>query len=319
MSKGDKLRFGLAIPQWFPADDVDPSLISDFLGKAESLGYDSAWTMDSTSDSSRPLDSIAILSYAAAFTSRIKLGTLVMMPIVDVPVLLANRLATLDQLSKGRLIWGVGLGTVENFASYGLSPERKVSRFEEGLQLIRKLWTEDDVSFHGRFWQMDNFKLTTRPFQKPHPPIWFGGFTPPALKRAVRLGDGWMGAGYAPIQTFKEQMQLIRQYLEEEGRDPTAFPLSKRVNIAVDRDKKRASAAILRYFDRMYGNGLVYRDTGVPSRGLEASVFGSPEECIEGLAEIASEGLDLIVLTPVSDIMEQMERLARDVIPKLQS
>ena len=137
--------------------------------------------------------------------------------------------------------------------------------------------------------------------QKPHPPIWFGARTAPAFRRAVRMGDGWMGAGSSSMAAFKEAVRDIRSYLETEGQDPSTFALAKRVYIAVDRDKDGASRRLQEWFARYYGNaGLA----------LEVSIFGPEEECIEKLGELVSENLDLIMFNPVYDLLEQSAKLA---------
>ena len=309
MVKEDKLQFGIAIPQIFTTGKIDPSIIPDFLAKAEALGYRSGWVMDQGAGTAPTLDPTSLLSYAAAFGGQLRLGTSVMLTALQGPVPLAKSLATLDQLSKGRLILGVGIGTnTRIYPAYGISAKGRASRFEEGIHLMKALWGEDKVTFQGRFWQMDDMSITPKPFQKPHPPIWFGGQAPVALRRAAKLGDGWMGAGYSSTGEFKEAIKLVRGYMDEEGRDPAAFPLSKRVYVAVDRDKKRASQKLQEWFGHVYRN---------PARALEVAVFGNEEECIDGLGEVVSQGIELLMLNPVYDMMEQSERLARDVLPKL--
>ena len=119
-----------------------------------------------------------------------------------------------------------------------------------------------------------------------------------------------MGAGSASTKTFKEEIKLVRQYLEEAGREPTTFSLAKRVYVAVGQDKQGASQKLQDWFGSHYGNA---------ARALEVSVFGNEEECIEGLGEVVSEGMDLLLLNPVYDMTEQAERLARDVLPKLRT
>ena len=305
------MKFGISIPQVFPTGDVDPSLISDFMVKAESLGYDSAWVQERMYGGLPSLHPIALLSYAAAVTSRIKLGTAVMLPTLRGPVPLAKSLASLDQLSKGRVIAGVGLGgNPRAYPAFGITSEGRASRFAECIRVIKMLWTQEEVTFHGRFWQLDGISTTPRPVQKPHPPIWFGAHSVIGLKRAIRLGDGWMGAGNSTPQEFKKEVSQVRMYLEEARRDPATFSLSKRVYVQLDKDKNRASQKIHELFAQHYWNG---------PRGLEVSLFGSDQECFEGLSEIASSDVDLLILNPVYDDIEQAERLARDVIPKLKT
>ena len=191
---------------------------------------------------------------------------------------------------------GVGLGGYADiYTAFGMSRRGRRQRFEEGIELIKRLWTQDKVTFEGQFWQLTGQSITPRPLQKPHPPIWFGTRSVQALKRAVRMRDGWMGAGATPIQAFKEEVKLVRQLLEEAGRDPATFALSKRVYVAVDKDKNRAADRLREWF------GRYYRD---PDMALRVSVIGNEEECAEGLREIADQGIELLMVNPLNDFEE---------------
>ena len=304
-----KMKFGIAIPQAFPSGQIDLSIISGAVKQAEALGYESCWVQERVVGGLPTLDPIPLLSYAAAHCTRVRLGTSVMLTALRNPINLAKAVATLDQLCKGRVILGVGLGGGPAlFPAFGLSSKTRVSRFEEGLRTMKTLWTEDEVSLNSRFWQMDGVTLNTKPYQKPHPPIWFGGHARDALRRAVRMGDGWMGAGNSSTAEFIEEKKLVRQILEEEGRDPETFAVSKRVYVAVDRDKSAAARMFQEWYGRHYGNA---------ARGLVVPVFGSEEECVEGLGEVVSQGIDLLMLNTIDNHLEQAERLAKDVLPKL--
>src|SRR5262249_33663137 len=154
-------------------------------------------------------------------------------------------LGSVDQLSGGRLIVGVGLGGRTNvYPAFGISTERRVRRFTEGIEVMKRLWTEDRVTFKGEFWALNDAAMTPKPVQRPHPPIWFGARHPDALRRAVALGNGFIGAGSSSTADFTQQVTLIRQYLVEARRDPASFALAKRVYLAVDPDKARAMARL---------------------------------------------------------------------------
>ena len=309
MAEGKDLRFGIAIPQIFPSGKIEPATIASWLVKAEALGYYGAWVQEQVLGTVATLDPIPLLTYAAALTSRIKLGTSVMLTMLRNPVLLAKSLASLDQLSQGRLVFGVGLGGyADMYPAFGMTRRGRTQRFEEGIELIKRLWTEDEVTFDGRFWQLDGQSINPRPRQIPHPPIWFGTRSNQALRRAVKMGDGWMGAGATTTQDFKKELTLVRQLLEEEGRDPATFALSKRVYVAVNQDKNRAARRLQEWF------GLYYHR---PELALQVSVYGSEEECAQGLGEVAAQGVELIMVNPLYDFEEQAERLAKDVLPKL--
>jgi alkanesulfonate monooxygenase SsuD/methylene tetrahydromethanopterin reductase-like flavin-dependent oxidoreductase (luciferase family) len=172
---------------------------------------------------------------------------------------------------------------------------------------MKALWTESQVTFDGRFWQLEGAALEPKPFQKPHPPIWFGGRHPAALRRAAAHGDGFFGAGSSTTAAFAEQVRTVRAALAERGRDPAGFRFAKRVYIAVDDDAERARVRMAAALERLYGRP-----------GFEpVAVHGPPDACVRGLREVAEAGAELILFTPFFDQAEQMERLAAEVVPRL--
>ena len=309
MTGKEGTRFGIAIPQVSLDGSFDPPFIAKFVGRAEELGYDSGWVQERMLGGLPTLDAITLLTYAAAFSNRLKLGTSVMLTALSIPIPLAKSIATLDQLSGGRAIVGVGLGgSTATYPAFRLPAGRRVTLFEEGIRLMKALWTEERVTFQGRFWQVDDLVTNSATVQRPHPPIWFGAHSETALRRAVRMGDGWMGAGNSTTAEFKDEIALLRRILAEEGRDPASFALSKRVYVAVTKDKRRESERIRDWFARHYGSS---------DRALDVSFIGTEEECVEGLSRVVDEGIDMLMVNPIFDPIEQMERLSRDVLPKL--
>ena len=307
------VKFGINLPQTFLTGEADLELISGFVAKAESLGYHSAWVLELAFSAMPIVDPIPLLSYVAASIKQIRLGTCVMVPALRSPVNFAKNVASLDQLCKGRLIVGIGIGASSDiYPAFGFPSNGRVSRFEEGIKLAKKVWTEDKVTFQGRYWQLDNAPIAIKPIQKPYPPLWFGGISASALRRAVRMGDGWIGTGVASARSFKEGLATVRRYLEEEGRDPAMFGVAKRSYVVVDHDKARASRRMREWFEPFYA-----WNPDVARMALEESIYGTEEECADRLGEISSLGAEMQILHPVYDMMEQAERLARDVLPKL--
>ena len=131
-------------------------------------------------------------------------------------------------------------GAMRPFAAFGVDRERYVARFTEGVAVMKALWTEPRVTFDGEFWQLRDAAMEPKPFQKPYPPLWFGGSGPAALRRAVRDGDGFFGAGSTPTAKFAEQVQLVRRALGESGRSVAGFPIAKRVYVTIDENPARA-------------------------------------------------------------------------------
>src|SRR5689334_10683163 len=200
------MKFAIAIPQFYADGEFDPASFREYFARAEELGFESAWTQESTLGFGPQLSPIETMTYAAACTERLRLGCVVFVTTLHNPVHLAKSLSTLDQLSQGRLEIGVGTGgKARPFAAFGIGPDRYISRFTEGIALMKALWTQPQVTFDGDFWQLDGMPMEPKPRQKPYPPLWVGASGRPALERAVRIGDGFFGAGSSPTAAFVDQ------------------------------------------------------------------------------------------------------------------
>lgn len=300
---------GIAIPQSFTSAPIDLPLIRAFVAKAEALGYDSLWVQEQILSDSSILEPISLLDYVAALTTKPRLGTSVLLTAIRNPVHLAKSLATLDQLSQGRLVVGVGIGGPQSRESvFGVSSERRSRQFVEGLNVLKALWTQSRATVHGSFWNFDNVPMEPKPVQQPHPPLWFGARTEIGLKRAVRHGNGWMGAGSSSSADFVQHMEWLRRYLDEAKRDPATFAISKRVYIAVDNDRDRAERRLREWF------ALRYKSADMGSR---VSIWGSRQECLDQLGDLVRAGAQHLMLNPVFEEIEHAELLANDIVPKL--
>ena len=304
------MRFAIAIPQFYSDGEFDPGAFRAYLTRAEELGFDSAWAQETLLGSWNQLAPIEAMTYAAACTQRLRLGCVVFVSTLYSPVHLAKSLSTLDQLSRGRIEIGVGTGGRERpFAAFGVHPGRYVARFTEGIALMKALWTQPLVSFDGEFWQLKDAAMEPKPFQKPYPPLWFGAAREPALRRAVRLGDGFFGAGSSPTARFAEQVAVVRAALAEAGRPAESFPIAKRVYVAIDDDAGRARARTNAALEQLYGHRV---------EAIEAAaVAGTAADCVRELRQVARAGAELILCTALFDQAEQMEQLAAAVIPEL--
>jgi probable F420-dependent oxidoreductase len=303
------VHFGIAIPQFARGGVLDPAALRAFVRRAEELGFADAWTQEQLLGTNPTLGAAETMAFTAACTERIRIGCAVFVTPLHNPVHLAKSISTLDQLSGGRLEVGVGTGGRRRpFAAFGVEADGLVSRFTEGLALMRALWTEERVTFDGRFWQLEHTAMEPKPVQKGGPPVWVGGSHPAALKRAVRIGDGFFGAGSTTTAQFVDQVQIVRAELAERDRDPATFPIAKRVYIAVDDDRSRAQETVRAALAQIYG------EFGLPDL-TPVSVHGTPDECIEGLRAVVAGGAERILLNPVAREAEQMERLAADVVP----
>jgi probable F420-dependent oxidoreductase len=304
------MKFAIAIPQFYADGEFDPEAFRAYLARAEELGFESAWTQEKVLGTGPQLSPVETMTYAAACTERLRLGCVVFVSTLHNPVHLAKSVSTLDQLSRGRIEVGVGTGgRGRPFAAFGVDPHRYVARFTEGIKVMKALWTEPTVTFHGEFWQLENAAMEPKPFQKPYPRLWFGGASEPALRRAVRMGDGFFGAGSSSTDKFAEQVQVVRAALAEAGRAAGDFPIAKRVYIGIDEDAERARARMDAALEGIYG----YRVPAIEA----AAITGTAAECVRDVNEVVAAGAELILFTALFDQRDQMEQLAAAVLPKL--
>jgi alkanesulfonate monooxygenase SsuD/methylene tetrahydromethanopterin reductase-like flavin-dependent oxidoreductase (luciferase family) len=315
------MKFAIGIPQIYPDGTFSPADFRSYLARVEELGvYESAWTQEavlgfSPQGAAPQLAPLELLAYAAACTSSLRLGCTVFVTTLHTPAHLAKGLATLDQLSGGRLEIGVGSGGPRRpFAAFGMSAERWLPRFTEGLALMKALWTEPLVTFDGEFWQLENASMAPKPYQKPYPRLWFGGSAPTAVRRGVRLCDGFFGAGSSPTSAFASQVSVLREELAADpagrraGFGPGEFPIAKRVYIGID--QVRGSRARDRMNDALAG---LY---GARVPAIEsAAVAGTVDECLDGIRAVIAAGAQMILFTPLYDVPEHMELIADLIIP----
>lgn len=289
------MKLGFHLPQVGPL--ATPESLRQAAQVVEEVGFDSVWVSEHiviprrqvtpyarTPTGQFPvppdmpfLDPLATLLFVAACTERVQLGTSVCVLPMRNPVIIAKELASLDVLSEGRLIFGVGVGWwSEEFAMLGVPFERRGARTDEYIQLMKKLWTEDNPSFHGEFWQIEEVGFAPKPVQKPHPPIWVGGDVEATLRRAGRLGDAWHAIDFPPPQ-LAEMYARVRGYAEEAGRDPKAVALTLRLQMSATEDAKAAAERLKSYLD-----------VGVSHIALEMWA-GSLDEFRRALERIARE------------------------------
>jgi alkanesulfonate monooxygenase SsuD/methylene tetrahydromethanopterin reductase-like flavin-dependent oxidoreductase (luciferase family) len=307
------VRFAISIPQFYADGEFDPASFRAYVTRVEQLGFDSVWTQEQMLGSKPQLGPIETMTYAAACTERLRIGCVVFVSTLHSPVHLAKSISSLDQISRGRIEVGFGTGGKQRpFAAFGVDPERYVARFYEGLEVMTRLWRDSHVDFSGEFWQLTDAPMEPKPFQKPCPPLWFGGSGRTALRRAVMspgLFSGFFGAGQVPTEKFAEQVQIVRQALEESGRPANDFAIAKRVYIAVDDDAQRARDRIGAELAALY----MRRSPEVEA----AAIAGTLGDCVRRLREVVTAGAELILFTPLFASAEHAERLASEVVPEL--
>jgi probable F420-dependent oxidoreductase len=227
----DRFVLGLGLPVsgvWATRENVDA-----VARRAEALGYASLWTYQrllAPADTDwgpqyrSVLDPVVALAFAAAVTTRVRLGVAVINAPFVPPVLLAKQLASLDVLARGRLDVGLGLGWAQQeFEAVGVPMEGRAARLEETFAVLRALWAEDPVSFTGRFVNVPAARFDPKPVQRPHPPLLIGGTAEPALRRAGRIADGWISSSRFDLRDIETAIRTITAAAQEAGRDTSAL------------------------------------------------------------------------------------------------
>ncbi|MBI4589493.1 MAG: LLM class F420-dependent oxidoreductase [Candidatus Rokubacteria bacterium] len=316
------MNFGFSLPGRGPL--AKPDLILKLAQKADQLGYSSLFVTDhvvlpTASASAYPyhptgqfpggarqdyLEPLTLISYLAAATKKIRLGTSVLVVPYRNPLVTAKMLATLDVLSRGRLILGCGVGWLrEEFAALAAPPfgERgKVT--DEYLRLMRECWSKDEIQFHGRYYRVSDIVCLPKPIQKPGIPIWIGGHTDGALRRAGELGDGWHPIGLRPPallhpSEYAEKVKQIHAWAARAGRNPKSIALTFRAPMEVWPNRAKPPA----------GDRQLFR--------------GTAEQVIADIREYQALGVTHFVFDPTAPDPKahaaNMERFAEDVRPRV--
>jgi probable F420-dependent oxidoreductase len=303
------VRLAISLPQYARDSRFDGDAFRAFLRRVEELRlFESAWTQEQVIGAAGSLAPLQALTFAAACTEQLRLGCAVFVLPLHNPVHLAKAISSLDCLSHGRVEVGLATGGKGRpFAAFGVDPDRPVARFNEALALMKACWTEPEINFDGQLWALDGATMEPKPVQKPHPPVWFGGSAPAGMRRAVRHGDGFMGAGSQTPAQFAEQVEVVREELSAQDRDPATFRIGKRVYVHVDDDAARGRRRLDEALTQHYGRG----------GWSEHILAGPPEACAAGIRAVADAGAQLVLLNPLVDDAHQLERLAGEVIPAL--
>ncbi len=298
----------------------DASLLFGMAEAAGDLGVDSLWVGDSLTSKPR-LEPLATLSAVGAMVPRVRLGTNVLLAALRHPLLLAHTAATLDVMSGGRTVLAIGLGgTVsdalrQEWEYVGIAPKQRVSRLEESLVLMRKLWSESDVTFHGKHFHLDKASLDLRPVQQPGIPMiltcHLHSNVEAQFRRAARLGDGIIAIADSPPE-FEELCRIVHGYAAEEGRAGAPFEaiFSMTVNLGMDEEAaaKEADAFLLAY----YGPNIA------EFRRSRWGPYGRPERVLDQVQDYSRAGADTVILRFASfDPLGQLKTFAREVWPAL--
>lgn len=299
---------GLAIPAY--ASDAQSSLAVEYGVRAEKAGVHSVW-LGGDRPVSQWYDPLLTLATVATGTKRIRLSTLVLVPAYRHPAMLAKTLATLDQMSGGRLIVSIGAGRwAEDFQAAGVPFEQRGKRVEEIVDVLRMAWSGEPVRYQGRFYQLDVGPIGPRPIQQPCPPIWIAGIAEAVLRRAARTAEGYIFPSYGGggLDGFRTAWGKIQRHASESGRDPSAITTAMGSFIQVENSYETAKAKMAEHLARTFGPG-----TAVP----EWYMVGKPDDCVAVAQSLLDAGIKLPIVSPITNDLEQLDRVCTEVIPRI--
>ena len=297
------MKFGVSLALKPPAEQFE------VVRRVEALGFDSVWTGDHVSFHGPILEPLTLLASYAPITSRIRLGTGVYLLALRAPAVAAKTAATLDVLSGGRLIFGVGVGgeNPKEFELCGVPHRERGARVTEGM-----LWRDTPASFKGRFTSFEGVSIDPKPVQRPGPPIWIGGRSEAALTRAGRQGDGWISYVVQP-ERYAQGVEKIRAAAAAAGRTLAGFEFGHLAFVTLGRDWESAKAVWAAHLSKRYAQDF-------EPLARKYGIIGTPEQCAEQLARFRDAGCTYIVLNAIGepkDERDQLERVAADVLPRL--
>lgn len=310
-----KTQYGIAMRnfQTFPALPDAQKLI-EYGVRMEQLGYESVWVWDHILLGVDPhfpiIDSLSLLTAVAARTSKIKLGTGILVLPLRNPVVLAKQLSSIDQISQGRLVLGMASGWYKReFDAVGIDFHKRGKIMDQNLEILNRLWTEDSVTGDYGPYQMKNAVMFPKPYQKPRPQILIGGYVDAVLKRAALGGDGWLTYFYTP-ESFTEDWGKVCRFAEEGGKDPATLHSTNQLPIIIgERDKVEAEM-----------NEWLRTEwdfAGWSKSTPDSAIIGTVDECVEQLRKHVDTGVDRIIFVPYRYRDEQVEMIAKEIIPRL--
>ncbi|MGH9909565.1 MAG: LLM class F420-dependent oxidoreductase [Nitrososphaerales archaeon] len=307
------MKVGINLPQI--GSQATRENIIQMARKAEQEGFDSLWVLERllwplkpqtpypvTPDGSLPVeyqnvfDPLELLTFVGAQTEKISLGTSVIDMLFHNPVILARRFATLDVLSQGRVICGFGIGwSKDEYQVANVPFEQKGARADEFIQTLKRIWTDDVVEFNGKFYKIPSSKIGPKPAQKPHPPIYLGGFTPKTFSRIAKYANGWLGVVFGPLEYLDNSVKMLKDEAKRAGRDPNEVKIIVLTSPQV-------------------------RDSGI--KGERFPMTGTSEEVGSDLQRMKEMGVDHVIfgynfspegrdIGRVIDISKQLAKFAR--------
>ena len=308
------MEFGVHLPLLaFRRQAFSLSRLLDYAETMEQLGFTTLCANDHLTFSRPWLDSLTALAAVLTKTRHMTLMTTVALPVVRGPIPLAKSLAALDVLSGGRLIAGVGPGSLpQDYALVGMAFEERWKRFDEAIQLLRSLLQRDAPPFRGQFYAQASTLLEPFPTQEPGVPIWIGSWGSEAgLRRVAHLGDGWLASAYhVTPASFADALARLTQSLHTVGREPASFPHALgSMFYYLTEDQHLAEELLVEVLSPTLNRPVELLRERLP--------IGTPAECAEKLLKLQAAGVRKIFLWPIEDEVDQLRRFHEQVLPQL--
>jgi len=308
------MEFGVHLPQisWQDQEPAGLDLLIAVATAAERLGFGTVTANDHLVYGRPWLDGPTALAAVLAAAPTVRLMTSVSLPVVRGPFALAKALGAIDMLSGGRLDAGLGPGSSEaDYRLIGIPFFERWARFDEAVGAMRALWDPDGPPFVGRFYDTSGVRLQPPPAQPKGPPIWIGSWGSTAgLRRVARLGDGWLASGYNTTpESFARDWMTLSHMLEAEGRDPSAFPSTMATTWLYITDEETEARAVYERLGQMLRRPIDDLVGKLP--------IGSPAACLDLLSRYRDAGMQRVLLWPMRNEIEQLERVAAEIIPNL--
>jgi probable F420-dependent oxidoreductase len=310
--------FGIAARNFTGYPDMpDARALVDYGVRMEELGFDSLWVWDHILLGVKPnfpiIDSLTTLTAIAARTSRIKLGTGILVLPLRNPVVLAKQLSSMDQLSNGRLLMGMASGWYKReFDAVGVPFDQRGKIMDENLEILTRFWTEDLVSGEWPHHSIPAGVMYPKPVQQPRPPILIGGYVDRVLKRAAVAGDGWLTYFYKP-DSFAVAWAKIRGFASEAGKDPDALLNAAQLPIMVGKSRADVEARMMEWL------GTEWDYASWSDSTKDSAILGTVDECVVQLREHLAVGVQKIIFVPYRYEAEQIDIIAREIIPRLKA
>jgi len=309
--------FGIAVRNFTPYPEMpDANSLVDYGVRMEELGFDSVWVWDHMLLGVEPnfpiIDSLTVLTGVAARTKRIKLGTGILVLPLRNAVALAKQLSSMDQLSGGRLVMGMASGWYKReFDAMGIPFEQRGKIMDENLEVLRRLWTEPSVTGDYVRYKPSKAVMYPKPAQE-HIPVLIGGYVDRVLKRAATVGDGWLTYFYTP-EGFTKSWTKIRNFAKEAGKDPDKLLNASQLPIIIGKSGDAVKDEMMDWLNKEWDFPAQSDCT------RDSAIMGSVDECVAQLKEHLAVGVQKIIFVPYRYRMDQIETIAREIIPRLKN